>query len=381
MEQLKECIGIINEVSPFDKYFAELEMLYDKICIFGMGSYGTEILPILKKKLGNRIRCVSDNDKNKHGKEYCGIKCVPPHELDKNTYIFVSIFQADDIIAELSAKGFYVINQELQNSFDLFRLYGFRQSGKLYTENYEGLEKVFSLFSDDLSRQIFIRRIQYNILPYENKRFFDTVYSGDQYFPDDIITLNDNETFIDGGGYTGDTIQNFIARTKSNFNSIYSFEVDEKNYAIMNAYIKTLPENLSQKIFIFQYGLSNQEEKIKLIGNGASTHVQKVGGVFSDNFGKLVALDNVVSNKSSVSFIKLDIEGYERNALIGMMETIKNSKPKMAVCIYHKPEDVYEIPLLLHEMNPAYRFFLRHHGHDWNYAGETVLYVIPEKNI
>lgn len=381
MEQLKELLKKIGNKSLFDEFFAKLEILsHNEICVFGMGNYGTQVLPILKKKLGDKILYVSDNDPNKHGKEYCGIKCVPPHKLDQNVHIFVSVFQAENIIADLSVRGFHIINSELPSNLNLYELIRFKQSGKLYNENYDKLETVFSLLSDELSKQVFMSRIQYNILLYKNIKIFDTVYSKNQYFPDDIIALKSNETFIDGGGYTGDTIRDFLVRTKNNFDSIYSFELDLQNYIAMNEYVKKLPKNHSQKIFIYPQGLSNQAEKVGLTGNKANTHISE-SGVFFDSFGELVALDEVIKNRSAVTFIKLDVEGSELNALIGMTQTIKESNPKMAVCIYHKPEDVYEIPLFLHKINPTYRFFLRHHGRDWFYANETVLYAIPEENI
>lgn len=78
--------------------------------------------------------------------------------------------------------------------------------------------------------------------------------------------------------------------------------------------------------------------------------------------------------KEPVTFIKLDVEGAEYQALLGAEHTIASYKPKLAICTYHKLEDIWELPSLIHEMNPEYRFYLRHYSFAEN---ETVLYAMP----
>jgi hypothetical protein len=74
-----------------------------------------------------------------------------------------------------------------------------------------------------------------------------------------------------------------------------------------------------------------------------------------------------------VTFIKLDIEGAELEALKGAKETILRNKPRLAICVYHKPEDILEIPLYLQEIMPEYKFYLRH---DTIGINGTVLYAV-----
>jgi hypothetical protein len=72
------------------------------------------------------------------------------------------------------------------------------------------------------------------------------------------------------------------------------------------------------------------------------------------------------------TFIKLDIEGSEMNALVGAKNTILKHKPKLAVCVYHKPTDLWEIPLFLKKLVPEYTIHLRHHS---DFLNETVCYA------
>ena len=74
-------------------------------------------------------------------------------------------------------------------------------------------------------------------------------------------------------------------------------------------------------------------------------------------------------------FIKMDIEGAERNALIGAKNTIIKNKPVLTVCIYHKPEDFFDIPLLIEETVPGeYEYYVRQYRYG---QSETVLYAMP----
>ena len=85
----------------------------------------------------------------------------------------------------------------------------------------------------------------------------------------------------------------------------------------------------------------------------------------------VTSIDDAI--KENISFIKMDIEGSEYKAIIGAQDHIRNDYPKLAICVYHSPEDLWEIPLMIHRMFPKYnKFELRHHSKDFR---ETVLYV------
>ena len=58
-------------------------------------------------------------------------------------------------------------------------------------------------------------------------------------------------------------------------------------------------------------------------------------------------------------YIKYDVEGAERNALLGSRETIKNSAPDLLVSVYHRNEDLFDLPLLVQELNSGYKLYLR----------------------
>lgn len=85
----------------------------------------------------------------------------------------------------------------------------------------------------------------------------------------------------------------------------------------------------------------------------------------------VVSLDKCIQGK--VTFIKMDIKGAELVALQGAGNIIQTQKPKLAICIYHKEEDLTEIPMYIKELVPEYQLYIRHYS---NNAFETALYAI-----
>ncbi|MCL1983378.1 MAG: FkbM family methyltransferase, partial [Clostridiales bacterium] len=73
------------------------------------------------------------------------------------------------------------------------------------------------------------------------------------------------------------------------------------------------------------------------------------------------------------TYIKMDIEGAELMALKGAENIIRSHKPKLAISAYHKPEDVYTLPMLIRSYRNDYKFYLRHYTNSLN---ETVLYAV-----
>lgn len=87
---------------------------------------------------------------------------------------------------------------------------------------------------------------------------------------------------------------------------------------------------------------------------------------------EVVSLDSYIKEK--VTFIKMDIEGAELEALKGCQNTIKKYRPKLAISVYHKKEDIIEIPGYIMSLVPDYHFYLRHYSSGF---AETVLYALP----
>lgn len=117
-------------------------------------------------------------------------------------------------------------------------------------------------------------------------------------------------------------------------------------------------------IEIVRAGVGEQKDKAKLSSDYSGSSSRMTFDELEDAQIDIVKLDDYLAGQK-VTFIKADIEGMEVQALRGARELIKNQKPKMAICIYHLPWDIYKIPMLVKELNCKYKFKIRLHSKDY----------------
>ena len=203
-----------------------------------------------------------------------------------------------------------------------------------------------------------------------------------QYFPDDIdiFASIDEVRFVDAGAFNGDTVTSLIqacAHRHVPFDYAVCFEPDPKNLNALQTKIAALRHNdVPPRIFIYPTAVWHQSEVLEFSADqSASSHVS-VGSkppISSQSiFG--LSIDDCLFN-AAPNFIKMDIEGAEMNALIGAQKTITTHWPILAICLYHRPRDLWEIPLFIHELVPDYDMHLRVYG---DMLLETVLYGLPK---
>ena len=187
-----------------------------------------------------------------------------------------------------------------------------------------------------------------------------------QYFPTDVPALTEPLRLVDGGAYTGD-MYDAALRSGASFDEWYAFEPDPVNFALL---AETAARARAPRTALFPCGLGRTCGQIRFAsGNAAGSHADGAG----DSVAQIVALDEVLPGLDPNS-VKLDIEGFEREAIAGMRETLVRSQPRVAVSIYHKPEDLWELPFLIRELLPASRLYIRQHGFN---GFDTVLYAVP----
>lgn len=226
----------------------------------------------------------------------------------------------------------------------------------------KNLENLKNILADEKSRNLV------EIICNKRKNLdvdYSDYYEGRQYFVENIIKKEDDAIFVDAGAYDGGTIDEFIEFQQNSFERIISFEMNEVNYE------RIKKKKYDERVEIYNMGLWDTETECRY---NLEEDSSKLGE--GDYIAKCINLDKFLNGKR-VSFIKMDIEGAETKALLGAKETIQKWKPQLAICIYHRQNDLWQIPLWVHSIVPEYKLYVRHHMTDIN---ETVLYAIYEEN-
>ncbi|MCL2284587.1 MAG: FkbM family methyltransferase [Fibromonadales bacterium] len=340
-----------------------------KVVLFGAGANAASL--IVNHFIFNAVEFICDNDEKKHGKKMLGVSICSPEKLLDNPENFVVIItpKAPLLFKQIQEQCIamklpYVYDNYILSLITRVETYDSPWCNSFHSINFyqeicknnDKIQSVRSILCDEKSSQIydaFIFKMKYSLGDYS-----DICDSGEEYFLDDIFSYTDKEIFVDGGSYNGDDTIRYFKKLGSKFKRAYCFEPDDSNYSnTRDALATTFGDGKTVKLF--KSGLSNKAGSMNFLalGTDGSRYVDEPGET------KIVKLDDIVDKEDTITFIKLDIEGAELSALEGMKNIIQRDKPKLAICIYHKLADLWEIPLYIKELVPEYKIFVRHHWH------------------
>ena len=196
----------------------------------------------------------------------------------------------------------------------------------------------------------------------------------DQYNYKNFIKVEDGDYVIDGGACTGDSTLSFISKAK-NKGRIFAFEFLDENLEKFHINVGLNPK-YNENITLIKKALwSDSKRTLYAAPNYSGTMVSdtKTDNPTEREINCISIDDFVNENKiEKIDFIKMDIEGSELNALIGARETITKFRPKLAICIYHKNTDLWQIPRFIKELVPEYKLYINHYSIN---VCETVLYA------
>ena len=233
----------------------------------------------------------------------------------------------------------------------------------------EDFEWLYNRLGDHRSKRILMNILSYWLTNDDSKilQLCDNYFL--QYFDLDLIKIDKSEVFIDVGAYIGDTLVDYVkAFGADSYKEIYCYEIVPKNIELIEKNIKLF--NL-QNVFIKDKGVSNKNGIMYLpqdIVSSIITLAEK-----GEKEIETVKLDDDIIKK--VSFIKMDIEGSEEQALLGCRKLIKKYHPKLALAVYHNHKDLWKLPRIIDKFDPTYKFYLRYYGGNL-VPTEFVLYAI-----
>lgn len=187
-----------------------------------------------------------------------------------------------------------------------------------------------------------------------------------QYFVPEL-RFSDHEVIVDCGAFIGDTTKLFYEKIPGC--RVIALEPEEENY-------KELQKLDLPGLKTIKAGAWSEDATLSFSDSGGGTMLGSISASGNKEI-EVKALDHLPECQSA-TYIKMDIEGSELEALKGAQNIIKKNRPKLAICIYHKPQDCFEIPFYIKKLNPDYKLYIHHHNRydPRYYLTETVLYAI-----
>lgn len=319
------------------------------ILLYGMGNGADKILAYCEK-FGIKVSGVFASDGFVRNKKF--------HDMQIRSYSDSKKIFGDDIVVLLSfatslpdvMENIKKIASEVTLYAPDVPVYGDNLFDSIFlTENFEKINKVYSLLADERSKELYTDIIKYKIsgdISYLEKTDLE------QDYMESVLHAKEFTSYVDAGAYKGDTILR-QREYSPNLKRIYAVEPDPSTYKKLCACMEA--EGISATAF--NCALSDEEGESFFHGGGGR-------GSTVNTEGKKIILVNKLDyllgdKKNGIDFIKYDVEGSEYDALLGSNQTINASRPSLLVSLYHRSEDLFELPLLISNIFYSSKLYLR----------------------
>jgi FkbM family methyltransferase len=360
---------------PSSAFFSIEERLNNKeVILYGAGESSHWFIEIVMIKHGIKPSLVLDK-RFREETTYEGIVATHPDhffpsdiQLEESIVVICSgNFEiTEEIVSMLIGKGF----QNILPLHDIYEIHNplsieLNDNGDYYLNQKDNILRAFDLLEDEGSRTVFLDFLKTHIqkkpvhIPRRPRE--------EQYFPSDIKLSKGYSTFVSCGAYDGDTLR-LLNQQVGKVEEVVCFEADRALFDRLAGFLRDSGSEVANKITALPCAIYSHES----IAN--FTEATGLGSRIAEH-GKLkvqtVALDNILPHLSP-SMITMDIEGVELEALQGAEKIIRFHKPDLAICVYHAPCQIWDIPLYLNSLNLGYKFYLRNYT---SFSLETVLYA------
>lgn len=315
------------------------------ILLYGTGNGADKILNELNR-LDIKVSGIFASSGFVRDRYFHGFKVMSLEEAEKKYSDFIGLFsfgssrpEVLENIKSIMTRHTLLVPEVPVCGDEIFNL----QFAKSHSDE---LYRAYDLLCDDKSRKVFENIVTFKLTG-DISKLFECETTEDEAFQN-ILILRSGDSFLDLGAYNGDTVLDFIKRVGT-FSYITAVEPDPKTFA------KLLKNTEDLGVECINAAISRKCGAIPFSFKSSRGSVS--GG---DDFIKSVNIDSLSQNRH-FDYIKFDVEGKELEAIIGGEYTIKKDRPKMLISAYHKSEDLFTIPLKVHEFCPDYKIYIRHY--------------------
>jgi FkbM family methyltransferase len=351
-----------------------------RIVLFGAGTLGRRALPLLRE-IGCEVVAFTDNNAAAWGTKIDEIPVRSPEDAaslhGKTALFLVTIWNDHHWFSETLGKLTSLGCTRVSTYAPLYWRFPDRFLQLLLLNEpphrvYEDARSVLQaekLWSDEDSLHAYRANIRWRALGDASE--LPGRPAKNTYFPDDLFHLQKTDSFLDCGAFDGDTIRELLACTDSAIQAIHAVEADTISFVRLQEFVDSLEVNIRNRISLQKGALGSQRGFVHFESNGTLiSRASETGSLV-----EVLAIDDIFADVP-LTLIKMDIEGAEYEALIGGAKVIRRDRPILAICVYHTQSDIWRIPLLVHEIVPEHKLYLRAYEGD---GFQTVMYAVPSE--
>lgn len=335
---------IVEKQTCWERLKAEKRPIF----IYGMGDGALKIMAVFKR-MNITVSGIFASDDFVRGHSFEGYKVHKLSEIEEMVQDFVVVLAF--------AAGYQEIVDKIHDIASRHTLYvpDVPVIGNgLFTydycmENAEKIQQVYDMLADEYSRKVYANIINFKISG--KIEYLSAVTTPKDEIYKKIIKPGLSEVYVDLGAYNGDTIRELLEHTHGMYSAIYAVEPDRKNYKKLSKFIDGMPHVSAHNAAAWCV-----DGELPFAAKAGRQSAITAG---SDNMVQALSVDTMLENRPA-TIIKMDVEGFEREAIWGSVLTISHYSPKLMISLYHRNEDIFELPLLIQKLNPAYKFYIRH---------------------
>ncbi len=318
------------------------------IAVYGTGNGADKVFEEFHK-LGITVTAVVASDGFVRSRTFHGFNVKSISQLESEISDFVVVLAFASPLTEVikNIKDLSLRHKVVMPSVPVYESEIFNKD--FLSKHLNEIELAYSYLADEQSKKVFENIIRFQITGDLNY-CFDCESEKCEAFK--ILSLGENESFLDLGAYRGDTVNEFLQYAKS-YKKIVAVEPDTRTFKKLQLNCENLKNCTTLNNAIWSHNCTLTFDGNK--GRGASAKSQ-------GEEKSAICLDYITEKYGDFSYINIDIEGAESEMLKGAFNTLQN-KPKLCMAVYHKSDDIFALINKVKEINGDYKIYLRHHPH------------------
>ncbi|MGB8013047.1 MAG: FkbM family methyltransferase [Terriglobales bacterium] len=385
MEQLEDILRRI-EAEPPDAVRARERSAFDhlagplgqKLVLFGAGPLGKAVLTGLRKA-GVEPLAFVDNKRDLWHQQVMGLPVLSAAEAveqyGETACFVVTIYQGSAVRSQLASLGCQRVvacAPLLWKYADIFIPQCGLELPHRFPEQCTSIRQCYAMLGDELSKRDLREQLIWRYW-LDFSALSPPLDAVDTYFPKDLVSPLPDEVFVDCGSFDGDSIRSFNSHWGGKFRHAYAFEPDPANRGALAANVKAM--GIADRVTVMPYAVGDINGQVSFaLSASAGSHIT------TQNGGSVIECRRLDDIEWPVTptYIKMDIESAEPEALVGGAELLRRHHPVLAVCTYHRSEHLWQIPNLIRSIAPEYHVFSRRYAEE---CWEGVCYAIPEHRL